>query len=195
MRVTRQQPFPGAAPPISKSYHRQLVELAIAGIILGAVFLLFWQGVLRFGTGPATWDESYCRRLLTQYEPTVQTELLAEERAGTEFRLAGVFANGTKTVEMIGANGTVATCGIIIISDRPAGGFGDAYNCTVATISYKSENTTDWLMTGVQTELAPEFAGTLARFSTAITYYNPNFADAVAMSGSTLEKLASHSCA
>ena len=196
MRTVFQQPYPGAAPA-SKSYHRHLIELAAVGIVLGVVFLLFWQGVIRFGLGPATWDESYCRNLLGQYEPAVQTELLATEQTDGQFRLTGVFADGAKTVEIVGAGNTAAMCSITITSDQAVGsGFGNPYDCVIATVRYKAENQTDWLMAGIQTELIPDVVGigNLGRFTTIITYYNPNLPDAVAAFDARMEKLRAQTC-
>lgn len=174
------------------SYHRRLIELAAVGIVLGVIFLMFWQGVLRFSFGPPTWDAQYCQRLLGQYDPAIQTAALAEERAADSFRLTGVFGAGASTVEIAGVNDTVATCSINIVSDQPVGsGYGEPYNCTLATVRYKSETQSEWLMTAIQTELPAEIAAGTARFATFITYYNPA---ARAAYDTVVEQLNAHAC-
>jgi hypothetical protein len=190
MRISNQVPL--GAPPSSKSYHRRLIELAVVGIVLGAVFLLFWQGVLRFSFGPATWDAQYCQRLLGQYDPAIQTGALSEERTADSFRLTGVFGGGASIVEIAGIDNTVATCSINIVSDQPVGsGYGEPYNCTLASVRYKSETQNEWLMTAIQTELSADIAAEGARFATLITYYNPAVR---ATYNTVVEKLNAHAC-
>ena len=184
------------APAYAKSYHRRLVEVALVAIVLGVVFLGFWYGVLGAGLGPSTWTTDYCKRLLAQYESTVLTETLAEERTNG-FRLAGMLANGAKFVEMLGQGDTVSTCAITVVSERPVdGGFGDAYACPLATVKYKTESKPEWLLLGVQTELLPEAVGTggASSFSTLFMYYNPNVADAKNVFDLTVERLKAHEC-
>jgi hypothetical protein len=69
-------------------YLRKLLKLAVVGIILGVVFLLFWSAV----TTPR-FDENYVRSLLTRHDPTIAGDVFerhADIEAGEELVASSV---------------------------------------------------------------------------------------------------------
>jgi hypothetical protein len=75
-RITNQKSVqqPVVAGAEHASYLRMLAKLAIVGIILGVIFLMFWSAV----TAPR-FDENYVRSLLARHDPTI----FPSERIGT----------------------------------------------------------------------------------------------------------------
>lgn len=174
-----QQPFPGAAP-VGLNYHRRLIELAAIVIILGGLFLLFWQGVLQ--SPPTTvFVEDYCTGMLGRY-------VTADVAANANFD--------------IGQDGQLASCSVS--GDATSGlavSWGGSYDCNGTAVRYKSEENPNWLALAIESEI-PELLYSnetlianlsgLPRFSYAVTVYNPAARQSFE---AELEMLSSHSCA
>jgi len=175
MRYINQQLFPAPAP--SKSYHRRLLEVAVVGIVLGVVFLLFWQGVLR-APPTAEFVEDHCTSMLGRYVTDVASATfdIAEDGRLAACSVAGDAVNGLSV------------------------GWSGSYECNSTTVRYKAEENPNWLGLVVQAELPEQIYSNetlildlrgLPRFSYVATVYNPA---ARATFDARLAELRSHSC-
>jgi hypothetical protein len=204
MHYANQQPFPSAVPSksckkdhglfvqgnthisqipqpegVSPSYHRRLVEVAAVGVVLGVVFLLFWQGVLR-APPSVEFVEDYCTDTLGHY-------VTADIAANANFD--------------VGQDGRLAACSVS--GDSVQGlvlSWSGTYDCNDTTVRYKAEENPNWLSTVIETEtpelvyfnetLIANLSG-LARFSYSVIVYNPA---ARSSFDGQLELLRTHSC-
>jgi len=173
-----QQPFP-APTPIRKTYHRQLIEIAAVGVVLGVVFLMFWQSVLR-GPPSVEFLEDYCTVTLSRY-------VAPDIAANADFNIS--------------QDGHLAECSVSgDAMTSMALGWSGSYDCEGTAVRYKAEENPNWLAVAEESEV-PElvYSGDLlianlsgtARFSYSTMVYNPT---ARAAFESQTAKLRSHSC-
>jgi len=153
--------FPQPAPAASKAYHRQLIEIAAVGVVLGVVFLLFWQGVMR-GPPSVEFVEDYCTETLGRYV-SADAAANANFDIGQDGRLAACSVGGDSTTSMALA-------------------WSANYDCEGTTVRYKLEENPNWLAIAIESEvpeliylnetLIANLSG-LTRFSYSATVYNP----------------------
>ena len=170
-----------SAIPISgdnSSYHRRLIEVSVIVVVLGAVFLMFWQSVLR-SQPTIQFTTDYCTNQLENYIP----------------------GSGSAATLDAASDGKLANCKIEGTSVKDVGlAWASSYECSSSIVRYFTAENPNWLAIGIQNEV-PQlvyFNGTLVanttglqRFSYSVIIFNP-----VSHSSfdSTVEKLKAKDC-
>jgi len=175
MRVASRRSIGQLSP--TQNYHRQLAEVAIIGIILGALFLLFLQNVSIVPV-TASFTTDYCSSQLDSYVPNASVNAAFD----------------------VGLNGTLIDCSVAGTSASSLGFRWDgSYDCEGVTIRYALEEGSS-LAVVMESEV-PELVYSnetlvanltgVPRFTYSVTIYNP--ATRTGFDG-IKSKLNSHDC-
>ena len=175
--------------------HRRLIAVALVVIIAGGAFLFFWQAVTQFA-GPLEYGDEFCIQTLSQFQPELQiSDFVEASLPGEEIqRFDASFFDEIESrifsIEKVGEQ--TISCSVQISTSSQQGGYSDAYQCDIVTVSYRSQESGNFLLAASQSEFPEEIelAG-LPRYNYKLTYFNPDAKDRY---DALLGQFRAHSC-